>query len=100
MSNRRRYLVSYDISDPKRLRQVFKTLHGFGTHLQYSVFQCDLSEVAKYGMLAQLQEQIHHGDDRVMVVDIGPVDSRAKIAFEFLGRAPEEPPDSSGPTIV
>ena len=39
---RNSYIVSYDISDPKRLRQVFQTMRGWGDHLQYSVFECDL----------------------------------------------------------
>ncbi len=42
MSARIRYLVSYDICDPKRLRRVAKILEGFGTRLQYSVFECPL----------------------------------------------------------
>lgn len=97
---RHRYLVSYDISEPGRLRQVFKVLQGYGTHLQYSVFQCDLSKLQKFEMLADLQEEMHHEEDRVMLVDVGPADSRAKLAFEFLGRPPEEKPDASGPVIV
>ena len=38
------YLVSYDIT-PNRLRnKVAKTLEGFGKRVQYSVFECDLTE--------------------------------------------------------
>ena len=37
---RQSYLVCYDISDDKRLRKVFKTMRGYGDHLQYSVFEC------------------------------------------------------------
>ncbi len=40
---RRRYLVCYDIRDPARLRRTHKTVLGFGHHLQYSVYVCDLS---------------------------------------------------------
>jgi CRISPR-associated protein Cas2 len=36
-------LVTYDISSPKRWRLVFETLHGFGEHVQLSVFRCDLT---------------------------------------------------------
>lgn len=42
MSARIRYLVSYDICQPKRLRQVARVLEGFGVRLQYSVFECPL----------------------------------------------------------
>ncbi|NLE47060.1 MAG: CRISPR-associated endonuclease Cas2 [Sandaracinaceae bacterium] len=27
------YIVTYDISDPKRLRKVFQILRGYGDHL-------------------------------------------------------------------
>ncbi|NUN24321.1 MAG: CRISPR-associated endonuclease Cas2, partial [Candidatus Jettenia caeni] len=37
------YIVCYDITHEKRLRQVFKTLKGIGTHIQYSVFFCKLT---------------------------------------------------------
>ena len=40
---RRRFLIAYDISDPKRLRRVCKTMEEYGDRLQYSVFICDLS---------------------------------------------------------
>ena len=42
---RRRYLVSYDIANPKRLRRVAKLLESFGTRLQYSVFECPLDDM-------------------------------------------------------
>lgn len=38
------YLVAYDIRDDKRLQRVAKTLSGFGSRLQYSLFRCRLSE--------------------------------------------------------
>ncbi|MDD4792699.1 MAG: CRISPR-associated endonuclease Cas2, partial [Firmicutes bacterium] len=40
---RRRFIVCYDISDPKRLRKMYRTMRGFGDPLQKSVFTCDLS---------------------------------------------------------
>ncbi len=40
---RRAYLVTYDICEAKRLREVFKTMRGHGDHLQYSVFRCELN---------------------------------------------------------
>jgi len=39
---RRVYIVAYDISHPKRLRRVFRTMKVYGQHLQLSVFRCDL----------------------------------------------------------
>lgn len=39
---RNTYIVSYDIADPKRLRQVFKTRKAWGDHLKFSVFECQV----------------------------------------------------------
>ncbi len=36
-------VVSYDIPDDTRRLKVMKTLKDFGSHVQYSVFECDLS---------------------------------------------------------
>lgn len=37
------YVISYDISDDRRRSQLAKTLKGFGTRVQYSVFEAHLS---------------------------------------------------------
>jgi CRISPR-associated endonuclease Cas2 len=42
-SDRRWYLVSYDIRDPKRWRLAYKQLKGCGERIQYSLFRCRLS---------------------------------------------------------
>ena len=84
-----RYIVAYDVSDPKRLRQVHKKMKGFGEALQYSVFQCDLSDVQKLRMVEALSALIHHLEDRVLIVDVGPAVGRARVAFEYIGRQVE-----------
>jgi len=38
------FLVSYDICDPKRLPKVAKLMEGYGSRVQYSVFECILTE--------------------------------------------------------
>jgi CRISPR-associated protein Cas2 len=35
-------VVSYDISDNRRRTKMMKALEGFGTHVQFSVFECRL----------------------------------------------------------
>jgi CRISPR-associated protein Cas2 len=80
------YIVSYDISDPKRLRNVFKCLYGYGDHIQLSVFRCELTATDKTRLVARLEELIHHGEDQVLVVNIGPVPGRADSAVESVGR--------------
>jgi len=83
---RARYLVSYDVCDAKRLRAVYKAMRGFGDHIQYSVFRCDLSDRELVVMRAALEPLIHHGQDQVLIVDLGPVDGRAADCFSAIGR--------------
>ena len=82
---RRYYLVTYDIADPKRLRRVFKTMKGFGVHLQLSVFQCDLPEIDLVRMKAALTEIIHHTEDQVLIIDLGATESNPVKRMESLG---------------
>ncbi|SHK23646.1 CRISPR-associated protein Cas2 [Desulfatibacillum alkenivorans DSM 16219] len=35
-------LITYDITEPKRLQRLNKFLKEFGENTQYSVFECDL----------------------------------------------------------
>ena len=96
---RHRYLVTYDVSDAKRLRRVFRKLMGFGSPLQYSVFQCDLSDVERLELKDALWRIINHAEDRVLIVDLGPADGRAVLAFECLGVQREVPTDRK-PLVV
>lgn len=82
---RHRYLVCYDIADPKRLKAVFKKMQGFGDPIQFSVFKCDLSRAEKALMIGALTELVNTRTDRVMIVRLGPVDGRSDDQVEFLG---------------
>jgi CRISPR-associated protein Cas2 len=83
---RQAYIVTYDICDPKRLRQVFKLMRGHGDHLQFSVFRCELNAREVIELKAGLAEIIHHREDQVLFVDIGPVDGRATNCITAIGR--------------
>jgi CRISPR-associated protein Cas2 len=84
---RQRYIVTYDIADQKRLRKVFKLLKGYGEHLQFSVFRCDLTNMALAKMKAELNEAIHALEDQVLIIDVGPTEGRGEVVFESLGKA-------------
>ncbi len=90
MAGLNHYLVSYDISDPNRLREVHRTMKGFGRGLHYSVFQCDLTPTGVVELRASLERIINHDKDRVMIVDLGPVKGSIKRRIIFLGRPPED----------
>jgi CRISPR-associated protein Cas2 len=84
-SGRTRYLVSYDIANPKRLRRVAKTLEGFGVRLQYSVFECPLDEMRLAQAKAALQPVINHDEDQVLFVSLGPAAGDASLIIEAMG---------------
>ncbi len=86
MADERLYIVTYDIADPKRWRRVFRLMKGHGEWLQLSVFQCRLTRRRKIEMAAMLDEAIHHGEDHVLIVDLGPADA-VKPRIESLGKS-------------
>lgn len=83
---RNRYIVAYDVSDGKRLRRIFKKMNGFGDALQYSVFACDLSAKERVLMEEALTEIIDLKQDRVIMIDVGPVEGRGGGVIRTLGR--------------
>ena len=91
VSTRNAYIVSYDISDPRRLRQVFKIMRGTGDHLQLSVFRCELNPSELIKLKDRLGEVIHHGEDQVLFANLGPVDGRGSRCINAIGRAYTHP---------
>lgn len=80
------YIVVYDIADQKRWRRVFKTMQGYGLWLQLSVFQCRLTARRRSELAQRLDDLIHHGEDHVILMDLGPADQVAP-RVESLGKA-------------
>jgi len=98
MSARNVYLVAYDVRDPKRLRRVHKTMTGYGDALQFSVFQCRLTAAEKQRMISDVSDVIHHKEDRILVVDLGPQEGRGIKAMEILGV--QVVPPKGGPVVL
>lgn len=63
------YLVSYDIRDPKRWRQAFKILNGYGRSLQYSLFRCYLSQT-EFERLRWELERVLDAEDALLFVGL------------------------------
>ncbi len=82
---RKTYLITYDICDPKRLRKVHGLMRDFGDHLQYSVFECQLDAADLARCRRALAELIHHGEDQVLFVDLGPSEGRGERVISALG---------------
>ena len=91
---RHRYVVCYDIRESKRLRRTFRILKGWGLHIQYSVFHCELNRRELVELKSDLSNVINLRDDQVLFVRLGPVGGPADNAIESLG-APYLPPSNS-----
>jgi CRISPR-associated protein Cas2 len=88
---RARFLVAYDIADKDRLRKTHGVLMGFGDPLQYSVFDCRLSEKEVVLLIAALSEVISPTDDKVLLARLGPEGGRSSLGLKFLGRSDADP---------
>ncbi len=89
MSGLNVFIVSYDISDQKRLYAVHKVMKGYGNALHYSVFRCHLSPKGKVELVVALTNIIKHDEDRVMIINLGPLEGEVDRRIEFLGLHPE-----------
>jgi CRISPR-associated protein Cas2 len=83
---RKSFLVCYDICDDKRLRKVFQVMRGYGDHLQYSIFECQLNATDLVRLRAELGGIIHHDEDQVLFVDLGPAEGRGDRVITALGK--------------
>jgi CRISPR-associated protein Cas2 len=79
------YIVSYDVADDKRLRRAFKVCRNFGDHLQFSVFECDLSPAEKIELETELGKIINHDEDQVLFISLGPAEGRGDRVITALG---------------
>ena len=84
---RKRFLYSYDITDDKRRNKVFKTLEGFGDHLQYSVFLCELSGKECAVLNGRLAEHINPFEDQVLAFDMGSTEREMPLFLNTIGKS-------------
>lgn len=99
MAERIRYLVTYDIRKPRRLRRVHEVVVDHGEQLQYSVYICDLTRQELVTLRARLREELNLAEDSVSIFDLGPARGKAITRVEHLGRrsaiARDGPEDST-----
>ena len=88
---RRRYLMAYDIADPRRLRRICTLMEDHGERLQYSVFLCDLTVAERAELEGAVTAVMVLREDSVVQIDLGPVSAPA--AVRCLGR-PRALPDT------
>lgn len=85
MADERLFIVTYDISDQRRWRRVFKAMHGYGEWIQLSVFQCRLSQRRRAELETRLRELVKNGEDHVLLIDVGPAD-KIELVMESIGK--------------
>ena len=92
---RQTFIISYDVGCPKRLRLVYRLMRGWGDHLQLSVFRCELNPRELVELRRDLVGIIHHGEDQVLFVDVGPVEGRGSTSIRAIGKAYTAPERSA-----
>lgn len=85
MTQRRRFLICYDIRDAKRLRHVAKVCESYGRRLQFSVFESALSPTMLAKLKAELADMINHDFDQIMYIDLGRDDESTPFRIETMG---------------
>jgi len=63
-------LVTYDITDPKRLNATRKFLKEFGLRTQKSVFECDIDDVAIKRIRSWCRDNLDIAKDSVRIYRI------------------------------
>ncbi len=82
------YVVSYDITSDRRRNKIAKTLEGYGTRIQYSVFECRLSEKKykeMYRKLMQLMSDEEEGSIRIYFI-CGNCEGKIRTIGEIPGQ--------------
>lgn len=67
----RRWLIAYDISDPKRLARVHRCLAEAATPVQYSVFVGSFDEKRRRSLQVKLERRIDPTHDDVRFYGLG-----------------------------
>ncbi|MFN7964531.1 MAG: CRISPR-associated endonuclease Cas2 [Acidobacteriota bacterium] len=89
--SRRRFLVTYDITKDKVRTQLFKLLRGWGDHVQYSVFICELTARERARLVGRVNDIVNHDEDQVLFVDLGLAAEEPATVVDSIGRAYEPP---------
>lgn len=83
---RRRYVVSYDVTDDRRRTKIFELLEGYGDHVQFSVFLADLTQQELVALRVKLRERMNEKEDQVLIVDLGRETRPLENTLEVLGK--------------
>jgi len=83
------YVVSYDIPDDRRRTRIHSALTGYGTWVQFSVFECFLDRKQRAKLEVRLHKEIHHTEDTIRIYGMCAT-CHGKVEILGRGDAPEE----------
>ncbi len=84
------FIISYDISDEKRLRRVFEFLEDYGQWKQKSVFECWLTEKEYQQVKDGLKELVKPREDRIRFYRLCEACRQKAFAYGW-GELPDSP---------
>ncbi|MCZ7672351.1 MAG: CRISPR-associated endonuclease Cas2 [Chloroflexi bacterium] len=79
------YLIAYDIPNDKRRTKIHKTLCGFGTWTQYSIFECFLNEKELITLQHRLRNILNEKEDNIRIY---PLCAACQAKTETIGSSP------------
>lgn len=81
MKRKHFYVVAYDIGDDKRRAKVVKLLESIGTRMNFSVFECMLTDIQYRNMYKQLEKIVIRREDWV---NIYPICTECYARIEYI----------------
>lgn len=63
-------VVTYDVSNDKRLRKVHKLMKNYSIPVQYSVFECDLDTARIEDMITEVLNIIETEEDALLIYPV------------------------------
>jgi CRISPR-associated protein Cas2 len=64
------YIITYDIPDDRCRTKVAKILEGYGKRVQYSVFECDISDKLLKELKSKLRKKVDMEKDSIRFYSI------------------------------
>jgi CRISPR-associated protein Cas2 len=83
-------VISYDVVEDKRRTKVLKLLKGWGTHVQYSVFECELDAAELAQVMRELRSLIDLHTDSVRLYQLDTAAVR-RVKVLGIGRVSSDP---------
>jgi CRISPR-associated protein Cas2 len=77
------YLISYDIVSDRKRTKAAKILEEYGARIQYSVFECELTQTGMRALKKRLEEYVDKKTDSLIIFPLCQ-DCHAK--KEFIGK--------------